>query len=74
MENQITWTANNSQSFLNGVRSARSVHAAIVAGRSYVRRELLGEGVVTVFKDGEPVRQDGCNLFSGFRWETNTDL
>ena len=70
----VTWTAKNNSSFLNGSREAKSVVAAVRAGRHYVRNELYGEGVLTIFEDGQPVRQDRCDIFTGGRWETSTDL
>lgn len=71
---KITWSAKNNSSFLNGSREASSVLAAVRAGRQYIRGELYGEGVLTIYEDGYPVRQDECSIQTGFRWETRTDF
>ena len=65
---KITWSAKNSSSYLNGSRSAPSILAAVRAARAYVRGELHGEGVITIYKNGQPVRQDERSIFTGFRW------
>jgi hypothetical protein len=70
---KITWSAKNNSSFLNGSRPASSVLAAVYAGRRYVRDELYGEGTVTIYEDEEPVRQDECSIFTGFRWNVRKD-
>jgi len=67
----ITWSAKNNSSFLNGSRHAKSVRAAVIAGRRYVRDELYGDGTLTVFEDDQPVRVDECSIFTGFKWTTN---
>ena len=64
----ITWSAENNSSYLNGSRSAPSILAAVRAARAYVRGELYGEGVLTVYVDGLPVRQDERSIFTGYRW------
>ena len=66
----ITWSAKNNSSFLNGRRKAKSVLAAVRAGRAYVRGELYGEGTLTIYVDDHPVRQDERSIFTGFRWST----
>jgi len=65
---KITWSAKNNNSYLNGSRSATTVRAAVRAGRAYVMGELYGEGTLTIFVDGHPVRQDERSIFTGFRW------
>jgi hypothetical protein len=68
---KITWSAKNNNSYLNGRRSAPSILAAVRAARAYVRGELYGEGTLTIYVDGQPVRQDECSIFTGFRWSVN---
>jgi len=58
---KITWSAKNNSSYLNGSRSASSVRAAIRDGRRYVRDELYGQGTITIYEDGQPVRADWIN-------------
>jgi len=71
---KITWSAKNNSSFLNGSRPAKSVRAAVIAGREYVRGELYGEGTLTIYEDGQPIRQDECSIFTGHKWTTRTDF
>jgi len=70
---KITWSAKNNSSFLNGSRQAASIRAAVRAARAYVRGELYGEGTLTIYVDGHPVRQDERSIFTGFAWSI-TDL
>lgn len=70
----ITWSAKNNSSFLNGSRQAKTVRAAVIAGRNYVRGELYGEGTLTIYQDGTPIRQDECTIFTGHKWVTRTDF
>jgi hypothetical protein len=65
---KITWSAKNNNSYLNGSRKAASIRAAVRAARAYVRGELYGEGTLTIYVDGRPVRQDERSIFTGFRW------
>ena len=58
---KITWSAKNNSSYLNGSRSASSVRAAIRDGRRYVHDELYGQGTITVYEDGRPIREDKIN-------------
>jgi hypothetical protein len=67
----ITWSAKNNSSYLKGSRSATSVLAAVRAGRAYVRGELYGEGTVTIYQNGNPIRQDERSIFTGFCWSTS---
>lgn len=69
---KITWTAKSNCSFLDSPRTAKSIRSAILAGRAYVRGELYGEGIVTIFEDGHPVRQDECSVFTGHKWVVRT--
>lgn len=71
---KITWSAKNNSSFLNGSRPAKSILAAVRAGREYVKGELYGEGTITIFDDGHPVRQDECSIFTGHKWSTRVDV
>ncbi len=70
---KITWSAKNNSSYLNGSRSAKSVRAAVIAGREYVRNELCGEGVLSIYEDGRPIRQDERSIFTGYKWVTRAD-
>jgi len=67
----ITWSAKNNSSYLNGSQKAKSVLAAVRAGRAYVRGELYGDGIVTIYKNGNPVRQDERSIFTGFTWSVS---
>lgn len=67
----ITWSAKNNSSHLNGSRSAPSILAAVRAARAYVRGELYGEGTLTIYIDGQPVREDERSIFTGYRWSVN---
>lgn len=69
---KITWSAKNNSSYLNGSRPAKSVRAAVMAGRKYVRGELYGEGTLTIFEDGQPIREDESSIFTGHKWVTRT--
>ena len=64
----ITWSAKNNNSYLNGSRKAKSIRAAVRAARAYVRGELYGQGTLTIYVDGHPVRQDERSIFTGFNW------
>lgn len=68
---KITWSAKNNSSYLNGSRSAPTILAAVRAARAYVRGELYGEGTLTIYVDGQPVREDERSIFSGYRWSVN---
>ena len=70
----VTWTASNNSSFLNGEREAKTIKGAVRAARQYVRGELMGEGRITIFEDGVPVREDRCDMFTGNQWKTRTDI
>jgi len=70
MKTQITWTAKNNSSYLNGSRSARTMRGAVRAARSYLANELFGEGTITYFVGGAPVRQDEQSLHTGGRMTT----
>jgi len=67
---KITWSASNNSTYLNRSRSAKSMLAAVRAARAYVRGELYGEGTLTIYVDGHPVRQDERSIFTGFAWAT----
>lgn len=69
----ITWTASNNSSFLNGSRQAKSVTAAVRAGRNYIRNELYGEGTLTIYDNEQIVRIDRRDIFTSYRWTTDTD-
>lgn len=66
---KITWTAKNNSSFLNGERSAHTLRGAIIAAKKYADSELHGEGQITIFVDGSPVRVYEAGLLVGTpRW------
>ena len=68
---KITWSAKNNSSYLNGSRSAKTIRGAVTAARAYVASELYGEGTLTIFADGAPVRRDEKSIFTtGGRWVT----
>jgi hypothetical protein len=69
---KITWSAKNNSSYLNGSRSAPTLRAAVIAARAYVRGELYGEGEITIYVDGEPVREDERSIHTGYRWVSRT--
>jgi len=68
------WTASNNNSFLQGPRTAKSILAAVRAGRHYVWSELYGEGMVVIMDmDDTIIRTDERGLQTGYRWVVNTD-
>jgi len=69
---KITWSAENNSSFLNGTRSAKTIRGAVTAARAYVMGELYGEGTLTIFVDGAPVRTDEKSIFTNQRWVTTS--
>ena len=70
----ITWSASNNSSFLNGDREANTVIGAVRAARNYLENELAGEGTITIYQDGCPIRQDRKDIFTGYKWSSNTEL
>ena len=66
----ITWTAKNNSSFLNGQRKAKTIIGAVRAARAYIEGELYGEGEAIIMIDGQEVRIDEKSIFTGFKWET----
>jgi len=66
---KITWTARNNSSFLDGVMKAKTIPGAVRAARKYIREELYGEGIATIFLDGEPARTDERSIFTGMAWK-----
>ena len=67
---KVTWSAKNNSSFLNGERKATTVLAAVRAAREYIRGELYGEGVATIYVDGNPVKQTERSIHTGYVWTT----
>lgn len=67
---KYTWSAKNNSSYLNGERAAKTLRGAVIAARRYVMGELCGEGIITIYADGEPVRQDERSLLTGWMWVT----
>jgi hypothetical protein len=68
--NVITWSANNNSSYLNGERTAKTIRGAARDARRYLYGELYGEGIITYYKDGKPVRQDERSIRTGYRMTT----
>lgn len=64
---KITWSAENNSSFLNGQRSAKTMRGAVIAARRYLYNELYGEGTITYYADGYPVREDEKSIHTGDR-------
>lgn len=62
----ITYGVYNNSTDL-GCYPAKSILAAVRAGRKLLK-DALGEGAVAIFVDGELVRCDHCNIFTGFSW------
>jgi hypothetical protein len=62
---KITWTGSNNSSYLNGSRSAKTVIGAVRAAISYGNYELYGEGKLTIFDDGQPIRVYEAGLLAG---------
>ena len=72
--NKITWSASNGNTFLNGEREAKTLLGAVRASRHYLENELSGEGKITVYSNGNPVRIDRKDMFTGYKWDTQTDF
>jgi hypothetical protein len=64
----ITWSAKNNSNFLDGSRAARTMRGAVRDARRYLYNELYGEGIITYYVDGVPVRQDERSIHTGYRW------
>lgn len=62
---KITWSGYNSSSRLDGTRPARTIRGAVRAAIRYGTYELYGEGVLTVYADGDPVRMYEAGLLAG---------
>jgi hypothetical protein len=62
---KITWSGNNNSSFLNGSRSAKTILGAVRAAIRYGNNELYGEGTLTIFDDGQPIRVYEAGLLAG---------
>ena len=68
---KITWTGSNNSTFLNGEEPARTILGAVRAAIKYGNGELMGEGKLTIFEDGYPVRIYEAGLLAGtprFDW------
>jgi hypothetical protein len=62
---KITWTAKNNSTHINGSRNARTILGAVRAAINYGNGELYGEGQLTIFEDGNPVRVYEAGLLAG---------
>ena len=69
---KIAWSAKNNSTFINGSRPAKSIRDAVRQGRAYLRGELMGEGKISIYEDGEIVRCDECSIFTNYKWEVKT--
>jgi len=70
----VYWTAKNNSSFLNTRRSARTMRAAVIDARRYLRGELCGEGQIDYYEnpgDVYPIRTDRCDIFTGWQWQVD---
>lgn len=65
---KITWSAKNDSYYLNGQESAKSVRAAVIAARHYLENEMMGYGRITIYEDGEAIRQDEKSIWTSYRW------
>jgi hypothetical protein len=65
MTTKITWSGKNSSSYLDGSRSAKTVLGAVRAAIRYGNYELYGEGQLTIFADGQPIRVYEAGLLAG---------
>ena len=61
----ITWSASNAHSYLNGQREAATMWRAIRDAKRYANNELGGEGTITIYQAGRPVRKMGAGLLFG---------
>jgi len=69
---RITWSAKNNSTYLAGSRSARTMRGAVRAAIRYGNSELMGEGELTIFEDGNPSRVYEAGLLAGtakFAWK-----
>jgi hypothetical protein len=62
---QITWTAKNNSTFLNGSRKANTILGAVRQAIAYGNSELMGEGILTIMEDGLMVREYRAGLIHG---------
>lgn len=62
---KITWSGKNNSTYLNGSRSACTMRGAVRDAIRYGNSELMGEGTLTIFEDGNPVRVYEAGLLSG---------
>jgi hypothetical protein len=67
---KITWGAQNNSTFMPRTRSANTMIGAVRAAREFIRGELFGEGVATIYIDGKPVKQTECSIHTGYQWVT----
>jgi hypothetical protein len=68
---EITWTADNNSSFLNGVRWARTRLGALRAAIRYANDELHGEGEIRLYEDHDLTDVYVAGLLAGtprFKW------
>ena len=68
--NIITWSAKNNNSYLNGSRKAKSILAAVRAAKAYIRGELYGEGMATIYVNGEETRYIERSIQTGYIWRS----
>jgi hypothetical protein len=67
---KITWVAQNNSTFMVRARSAATMIGAVRAAREFIRGELFGEGVATIYSDGHPVKQTERSIHTGYQWVT----
>lgn len=65
---KITWGIQGKNVFMSGDIPAESVKSAIDEGREYLLGALNGNGVLTIYEDGRPIREDWRGIKTGFQW------
>ena len=62
---KITWSGHNNSSYLNGQRAASTMLGAVRAAIRYGNNELMGEGTLTIYADGQVDRIYEAGLLAG---------
>jgi hypothetical protein len=62
---KIEWTASNNSTYLQGTREAKTIIGAVRAAIKYANGELAGEGKITIYEAGQPVREYQAGLTAG---------
>lgn len=64
-KSKITWSGSNNSTYMQGSRHANTILGAVRAAIRYGNYELYGEGKLTIFEDGQPVREYKAGLTAG---------